>query len=318
MLAIVFPGQGAQKAGMAADFHAHSAAARGAFDEASEALGEDLAGLCFGDDPRLDLTAWTQPAILTAEIAMWRAMQAEHGLTAGLFGGHSLGEYTALVAAGALPLAEAVRLVHLRGSLMQAACAPGEGAMAAVTGEGLDAAAVLVALDGTGVDLANDNSPDQLVLSGPADGFDAALARVLAGPAAGARATRLTVSAPFHSRRMAPVEADFQVHLARSAPTWTPARAPAVLCNVTGGFHRPTAEALVDALTRQIAGQVRWTANMRALLDRSPRAIWEIGPRRTLRGFFRAIGAEVESITNLVSARRAAQAWAQSATASTR
>ena len=318
MLAIVFPGQGAQKAGMAADFHGSSAAAREVFHEASEALGEDLTHLCFRDDPRLDLTAWTQPAILTAEIAMWRAIQAEHGVGAAAFGGHSLGEYTALVAAGALPLAEGVRLVHLRGSLMQAACAPGEGAMAAITGEGIDAVGVLAALEGTGVDLANDNSPEQLVLSGPAEGFDAALARVLAGPAVGARATRLTVSAPFHSRLMAPVEPTFRAHLEASAAAWSPARAAAVLCNASGGFHTGDGPALIDALTRQISGQVRWTSNMRALASAGPTAIWEIGPRRTLRGFFRAVGAEVEAITNLVSARRAAEAWAQSATASSR
>src|SRR5262249_672785 len=130
LTAVVFPGQGSQRPGMAADFLAQFAAARAVFDEASEALSVDVAALCAGD-ARLDRTERTQPAILPAEIAMLAALRKDFGLDAARFGGHSLGEYTALVAAGALSLADAVRLVRLRGRLMQEAVPVGRGGMAA-------------------------------------------------------------------------------------------------------------------------------------------------------------------------------------------
>jgi len=129
--ALVFPGQGSQRPGMAKDFHTDFAVARDAFAEASEACDVDLASISFGEDERLNLTEYTQPCILTAEIAMLAALRSEMGLEAGWFAGHSLGEYTALVAAGVLPLGEAARLVRRRGALMQEAVPAGEGAMLA-------------------------------------------------------------------------------------------------------------------------------------------------------------------------------------------
>ncbi|MBZ0231123.1 MAG: ACP S-malonyltransferase, partial [Deltaproteobacteria bacterium] len=197
-VAIVFPGQGAQRAGMARDFFDASRHARDVFAEASEATSLDLAALCFGDDPRLDLTEYTQPAIVTAELAMLRALEAELGLRGMYFGGHSLGEYAALCAAGALPLADAVRLTRRRGALMQAAVPAGAGAMVAVIAEGI-ADRDLDEL-GADVDLANRNAPDQIVLSGPADAILRAsvqLAAILAGVEH--RIVPLNVSAPFHS-----------------------------------------------------------------------------------------------------------------------
>jgi malonyl CoA-acyl carrier protein transacylase len=132
--AIVFPGQGSQRPGMGKDFHERFAVAREVYAEASAAAGLDLEALCFGEDERLGLTEFTQPAILTTEIAMLRALEAEFGVEGELFAGHSLGEYTALVAAGVLALADAVRLVRKRGALMQQAVPAGEGAMIAVIG----------------------------------------------------------------------------------------------------------------------------------------------------------------------------------------
>lgn len=302
---IVFPGQGSQRPGMAQDFCEAFAESRAVFDEATEALGLDLRALCAGADGRLGLTEFTQPAILTAEIAMLSALQSHYGLVGTHFGGHSLGEYTALVAAGAIPLAEAVRLVRERGRRMQEAVPAGEGAMAAVIREGLDPAALAEVLDGLEVDVANHNAPDQVVISGRASHMEPARARLEASEAGrGARVRLLDVSAPFHSRLMVPVEAGFRALLERSAPRWEPARATAVVSNYTGTFHEGTADAITDALTRQISGAVRWVDDMRALLALSPARILEIGPNRPLRGFFRALDAEVEAIFNTTTARR--------------
>ncbi|MFT5683478.1 MAG: malonyl CoA-acyl carrier protein transacylase [Myxococcota bacterium] len=302
-IAAMFPGQGSQKTGMAQDFHDTAPQARAVFEEVSEALGLDMAALCFSDDARLNLTAFTQPAILTAEIAIFRTLVAEHGLTVDVFGGHSLGEYAALVAAGVIPLVEAARLVRRRGEAMQEAVAVGDGAMLAVTGRDLDLAAIRAAADAHGVDLANLNSPEQVVLSGATEGIAAAeVALVTALP--GARLTRLTVSAPFHSRLMAPIETNFRALLTASSHTWTVEGVGAVLCNFTGGFY-PDGDraALIDGLTRQISGAVRWTDNMAAVPDGA--TIYEVGPRRPLRGFFRALGVSVTAITNRTTARRA-------------
>ncbi len=301
-IAAVFPGQGSQKMGMARDFYDSAPQARAVFAEVSEALGLDMTALCFTEDARLNLTAFTQPAILTAEIAIFRTLVAEHGLTVDLFGGHSLGEYAALVAAGVIPLAEAARLVRQRGEAMQAAVPVGVGAMLAVTGRDLDLDAIRAAAASSAVDLANLNSPQQVVLSGTVEGIDDAAA-ALGAVLPGARLTRLTVSAPFHSRLMAPIEDAFRARLSASASTWTPAAAGRVLCNFTGGFYPAEAEALVDGLTRQISGAVRWTDNMEVLPEGA--TIYEIGPKRPLRGFFRALGVSVTAITNRTTARRA-------------
>lgn len=302
---LVFPGQGSQKAGMALDFCQDFPESREVFEEASDALSLDLRELCAGADERLGLTEYTQPAILVAEIAMLRALEAHLGLRATHYGGHSLGEYTALVAAGAIPLVEAARLVRERGRRMQEAVPRGQGAMAAVIRDPLDEAALREAVDGLCVDLANLNAPDQIVISGAAADVEQAIARIPAHPAlSGARAKLLDVSAPFHSRLMAPIEPGFRALLRDSSARWDAGRAAKVVSNYTGAFHQGEAEAVVDALTRQISGGVRWVDDMRALLALSPVRLLEIGPNRPLRGFFRALGAEVEAIFNTTTARR--------------
>ena len=305
-IAAIFPGQGSQKTGMARDFHDTSPVARSVFEEVSEALQLDMAALCFSDDPRLNLTEFTQPAILTAEVAIYRTLVAESGLAPVVFAGHSLGEYAALVAAGVLPLAEAARLVRARGQHMQAAVPVGRGAMLAVTGPTLDLDVITAVTADQSVDIANLNSPQQVVLSGAAAGIDAVEAR-LREVLPGARLTRLTVSAPFHSHLMAAIEPDFRALLVRSAPTWSLASAGRVLSNFTGGFYPATTDPapLIDGLTRQISGTVRWVDNMNTILTRRPDAIYEIGPKRPLRGFFRTMGVSVTAITNRTTARRA-------------
>lgn len=296
---VVFPGQGSQRAGMGRDFHEKFPAARAAYDEASAAAGMDLAALCFGEDERLGLTEFTQPAILTTEIAMLRSLEAEHGLRGDLFAGHSLGEYVALVAAGVMPLADAVRLVRKRGALMQQAVPAGEGAMVAVIGEGLDVDRLREQVADVGVDAANHNSPSQVVLSGPATGIAEATKRL---EAEGRRCVALDVSAPFHSRMMSGIEAAFAAELA--TVSLNPTKAPAVASNFSGGFHEASAASIRDRLVRQIAGTVRWVDNMRVLAPRV-KEIVEIGPGRPLTGFFKELGISTVAVRNLREAEKA-------------
>ncbi len=303
-VAVVFPGQGSQRPGMARDFHDAFAVSRDAFAEASDALDLDLAALCFGDDPRLDRTEFTQPAILTAEIAMLRALEGELGLRPTHFGGHSLGEYTALCAAGVIDLGAAVRLVRKRGALMQGAVPLGEGAMVAVVAEGIADLGIEPELARLGVDVANRNSRDQIVLSGERSRVEAAserLADLLGG--APHDVVRLNVSAPFHSRMLRVIEPDFRAALEALSPALVASRAGVVTSNLTGGFHRPEVFALVDALTRQLSGTVDWIANMRALCGVASKT-YEVGPGRPLRGFFKSAGREVTAILSVKSAEK--------------
>ena len=299
---VVFPGQGSQRPGMGRDFDGRFDASRRVYDEASEALALDMRRLCFAPDSRLALTEYVQPAILATEIAMLRGLAEAFGMTAQRFGGHSLGEYTGLVAAGVIPFGDAVRIVRERGRLMQEAVPVGRGRMVAVIGQSLDGSVIERALEGLTVTVANDNSPDQVVLSGLRDDVRAAERRLAEG-AAGAflRLVPLEVSAPFHSPLMAPIEPAFAAVLASAR--WDTTNAPRVTSNLTGGFHDRDLAALRQRLVRQISGTVRWRNNMLALTDR-PTRVLEIGPGRPLRGFFKAIGVSVESITDVRSAER--------------
>jgi malonyl CoA-acyl carrier protein transacylase len=281
---------------MGKDFADKFSAARDVFAEASDALHIDLRALCFDEDPRLDRTEFTQPAILVTEIAMFRVLQTEYGLAPAVFGGHSLGEYTALCAAGAMPLADAARLVRRRGALMQAVVPAGEGAMVAVVCQGIAERDLLRELAGIDVDVANRNSPDQIVLSGASGEIDRAALRteeILQGIEHDI--VRLNVSAPFHSRAMRPMEPELRAALAEAAPHIVPVHAKKVTSNLAGGFHVGELAPLVDALVGQASGTVDFIANMRALAG-AAEAIYEVGPGRPLRGFFRSMGREVVSI----------------------
>jgi [acyl-carrier-protein] S-malonyltransferase len=306
--AIVFPGQGSQRQGMGRDFREHFEPARLVYEEASEALGLDLWALCVQGDGRLNLTEYAQPAILATEIAMLRAVEVEFGLSASYFGGHSLGEYTALVASGALPLGDAVRVVRERGRLMQDAVPVGRGRMIAVISDHLDLSALQRAIDGLEVNIANDNSSSQVVLSGRAEDTRVAERQIEAAvDGTSVRFVELDVSAPFHSPLMAVIEPRFREVLEGSRGNIDAPRAAFVTSNFTGGFHDADTSAVIDRLVRQISGTVRWRSNMEALAARSARVI-EIGPGRPLRAFFKTLGVEVQTITDVRSANRVAMA----------
>ncbi len=294
--AFVFPGQGSQKVGMGKAWAESHPESRAAFEEASEALGIDVARLCWeGPEADLQLTANTQPAILTVSVAIHRALAAR-GVQADAAAGHSLGEYSAHVAAGTLTLADAVRLVRRRGTLMQEAVPVGVGAMAAILGldpEQVAAAAREAAGDGVCA-VANYNSPEQTVIAGSRDAVERAM--TLARERGAKRALPLPVSAPFHCALMAPARAGLEPDLAA-----TPFRAPSlpVVVNIDA-LPVTTGEAARDALIRQIDGPVRWVESVRYLAgELGVGRFVEVGPGNVLGGLIRRIvpGAETVSLS---------------------
>lgn len=295
--AFVFPGQGSQSVGMLSAWGDHPAV-RATLEEASAALGEDVARL-IGEGPKeaLDLTTNTQPVMLTAGIANYRAWLAEGGAAPAIVAGHSLGEYTALVAAGSLTLMDALPLVRLRAQAMQDAVPVGTGGMAAILG--LDAAAVragcaqAAAESGEVVEAVNFNDPKQTVIAGSKAGVEAGCA-VLKGLGA-KRALPLPVSAPFHSSLMKPAAERLRERLA--SITIQAPQIP-VLNNID--VATPTdADAIRDALYRQAFGPVRWVELVGALKARGMTHVVECGPGKVLAGMVKRIDAELASATIL-------------------
>jgi [acyl-carrier-protein] S-malonyltransferase len=291
--AFVFPGQGSQAVGMLDAWGDH-AAVRQTLAEASEALGEDVGRLIHaGPKDQLDLTTNTQPVMLTAGIACYRAWMTETGLVPSVVAGHSLGEYSALVAAGALTLADALPLVRFRAQAMQDAVPVGAGAMAAILG--LDAQAVrdgcaeVAAATGEVVDAANFNDPKQTVIAGSKAGVDKACDVLKAKGAK--RALLLAVSAPFHSSLMKPAAERLRDRLAS-----TPLAAPLipVVNNIDVKVETEPA-AIRDALYRQAFGPVRWVEVVQAIRARGVRHIVECGPGRVLAGIVKRVDADAVS-----------------------
>ncbi|MCB1890177.1 MAG: ACP S-malonyltransferase [Rhodocyclaceae bacterium] len=283
--AFVFPGQGSQSVGMMAAY-GESAAIRETFAEASEALGEDLwAMVCDGPAERLAMTVNTQPLMLTAGVAVYRAWQAAGGPAPALVAGHSLGEYSALVAAEALAFADAVPLVRLRAAAMQEAVPQGEGAMAALLGLEADAvrAVCAEASQGEVVEAANLNAPGQIVIAGKATAVARAIE--LAKAQGAKRAVQLPVSAPFHCALMRPAAEKLQERLAQiqvSAP-----QVP-VLNNVDVACYDDP-DRIRDALVRQAYSPVRWIETVQALSPRGIERVYEFGPGKVLAGMTRRI-----------------------------
>lgn len=305
ILAAVFPGQGAQRPGMGKDYYDELAVSRQTYEEASDALGWNVAALCFDEDERLNLTEFTQPCLLVTEIAALRGLHARYGFHADLFGGHSLGEFTALTAAGVLPLDDAVRIVNIRGQLMQQAVPVGQGGMAAVISSDLDLEMLRQTLSDMPLDVANANSANQVVISGSLDALPEAERRLRAlfSDAPGFRFVALNVSAPFHSRFMQPIAARFTDTLQEYGTKLIAAPAVQVTANFTGQFHTDVPETIMSNLVAQLSSTVRWVDNMKCLAGRT-NMIYEIGPSRPLRDFFKTVGISCASITNLTTAER--------------
>jgi [acyl-carrier-protein] S-malonyltransferase len=289
-IAFLFPGQGSQSVGMGRDFHDNFAIARQTFEEADEALGFSISKLCFeGPDEELRLTENTQPAIFTVSIAAQRVL-AERGVTPAYVAGHSLGEYSANVAAGSISFADAVRTVRSRGQYMQEAVPAGEGAMAAILGLTADEVAQAckdaTAETGGVVAPANINSPSQIAISGAAAAVERAMA--LAKERGARKAMPLAVSAPFHCPLMQPAQ-DRLAELLRALP-FADAKVPVVV-NVEA---KPVsdAETLRDALIRQVTGTVRWVESMEVLIAEKPDFFLEVGPGKVLSGLLRQIDRE--------------------------
>lgn len=291
--AFVFPGQGSQAVGMLDAWGDHPAV-RDTLAEASAALGSDIGALIHaGPKEQLDLTTNTQPVMLTAGIAAWRAWRTEGGAAPAIVAGHSLGEYTALVAAGALTLADALPLVRFRAQAMQEAVPAGTGAMAAILG--LDASAVRdvcaqVAKDsGEVVEAVNFNDPKQTVIAGSKAGVEKGCEALKAAGAK--RALPLPVSAPFHSSLMKPAADRLKDRLAA-----TPFQAPQipVLNNIDVKVNDDPA-AIREALYRQAFGPVRWAESVLAMRARGITHIVECGPGKVLAGMVKRIDAEAQS-----------------------
>ena len=290
-IAFVFPGQGSQQVSMMDGFADHPVV-RTTFAEASDALGEDLWQLVqLGPADALNLTRNTQPVMLAAGVAVWRAWQAAGGAMPAYLAGHSLGEYTALVAAGALAFRDAVPLVRFRAEAMQDAVAPGVGAMAAIIGadEAAIADACREAAQGEVVEPVNFNAPNQIVIAGNRAAVERAMA---AAKARGAkRALLLPVSAPFHSSLLAPAAERLATRLARVdvAPPSIP-----VVHNVDVKTHAAPDE-IRAALARQAASPVRWTETVRWLADHGVTTVVEGGPGKVLAGLAKRIDERLVS-----------------------
>jgi [acyl-carrier-protein] S-malonyltransferase len=284
-LAFVFPGQGSQAVGMMSAFAAHPVV-RETFAEASDALGEDLWALVEnGPQDALALTTNTQPVMLTAGVAAWRAWQASGGPMPVVVAGHSLGEYTALVAAGALSFRDAVPLVRFRAQAMQEAAPPGVGAMAAIMGgdDGAVVSACAEAAQGAVCEAVNFNAPGQLVIAGHKEAVERAIG--LARNKGAKRGVMLPVSAPFHSTLMRPAAqrlADRLDAIRIDTPTIP------VIHNVDVAQHAEHSE-IRDALSRQACHPVHWTATVRAMADMGVTHIVECGPGKVLAGLTKRI-----------------------------
>jgi len=299
----VFPGQGSQKKGMGKDFYDSIPVSRRTYEEASDALGLDVAAICFDEDPRLNLTEYTQPCIVTTEIAMLRGLSENYGFKADYFGGHSLGEFTALIAAGVMPFAATVQIVRERGRLMQEAVPVGVGAMAAVISEGIDLEGLKQVLADLPVELANINSANQVVISGEAAALPEAENRCETFFAASGvhRFIQLKVSAPFHSRFMKKIEEPFAATLAKFSRSFNGQNASCVTSNYSGTFHAASVDAVISNLVNQLSHTVLWRDNMQTLASVAGR-VFEIGPGRPLRDFLKTAGITCEFITSLSAA----------------
>jgi len=308
-IAVVFHGQGSQRPGMGKDFYEQIPVCRQTYEEAAEALGWDVSAMCFGEDERLNLTEFTQPCIVTTEICMLRGLINRYGFSPDYFGGHSLGEFTALVAAGVMSLAETLRIVQTRGKLMQEAVPIGVGGMAAVISDNIDIDMLKNAMQGLMADVANINSANQVVISGELPALEETEKRLTQYfPAEKTfRFVRLNVSAPFHSRLMKSIENSFSDTLVKFGKDSDSRNAPCVTSNFTGSFHLNDISDIRRNLVNQLSNTVHWRKNMQSLASKA-QEIYEVGPARPLRDFFKTTGVTCHSITGLAAADKSFKA----------
>jgi [acyl-carrier-protein] S-malonyltransferase len=308
-IAFLFPGQGSQAVGMGKEFYEKYSVARQTFEEADEALGYKLSQLCFaGPEEQLRFTEITQPAILTASVAAWRVLD-EKGIRPRFVAGHSLGEYTAHVAAGTLSFSDAVRTVRNRGNYMQEAVPVGVGGMAAILGMEIQAVTTVChdAAESEVCEPANINSPEQIVISGHKTAVERAAK--LAGERGAKKAVILPVSAPFHCSLMKPA----QDRLAADLNTLR-FKNPAfpLVCNVDAAVV-DDGEHSRAALVRQVTGSVKWEQSMRVLIEKGVQNFVEVGPGKVLFGLMRQIDRSRKSISvgDEASLQKALEQFAQ-------
>ncbi len=288
-IAFIFPGQGAQYCGMGQDFYEETETGKRIFDMASEILGFSVPELCFEKNDRLDITEYTQAAMVTTSIAMMRVLEEKKGVKPDVAAGLSLGEYCALAAAGVLSDADAIRTVRQRGILMQEAVPVGIGAMAAILA--LDASKIEeVIRDIEGVQIANYNCPGQIVISGRKQAVETANEKLLAAGAK--RAVMLNVSGPFHSamlkeagEKLGKVLEEVEIHK------------PVIpyVANVTAEFVTDEGD-VKPLLEKQVSSSVRWQQSVETMLNNGVDTFVEIGPGKTLAGFMRKITRDVKVI----------------------
>lgn len=295
-VAFLFPGQGSQAVGMGHELQARFGEARAVFAEADDALGFSLSRLCFeGPIEELTLTENAQPALVTVSTAVVRVLEATLDLRPDIVAGHSLGEFSALVAAGALGFADAVRVVRERGRAMQAAVPAGEGKMAAILGLDLDqvrdVCAAAAAAEGDVVSPANLNGGGQIVIAGSAAAVDRAMA--VAKERGARRALPLNVSAPFHCALMQPA-ADRLAEVLADVPL-APLRCP-VVSNVEAAAYSDSARTK-DLLVRQVTSPVRWEESIRAIAGAGCSSAIEAGPGKVLAGLVKRIAPEIRCLS---------------------
>ena len=298
---LVFPGQGAQKLGMAKDFIETYSTAADVFARANELLPFDIYHVCHENTDMLNQTNYTQPAILVAEVAMYETLKDEFGLCPEFFAGHSLGEYSALAAAGVLSFETALKMVTKRGELMNEATA--DGTMTAIIMDVIPFDEVTRIVNQHQVDVANDNSEQQVVISGLKNDMEKAVESLTHHfNDVSFRAVPLTVSSAFHSRWMDSVEKTYLEFLQAFKPDMNVDPLPQVASNYLGGFYAADKDQLINALAKQISGSVKWRSNMDLFKSLN---IMELGPNRPLRGFFKSIGVNITSVINVKSANKA-------------